>query len=971
MPTLPSGMVTFLFTDIEGSTRLWERHGSAMGTAVALHDAILSDAIAAHQGHVFKTVGDAFCAAFSTVPDALAAVLAAQRALVAERWPETGPLRVRMAIHAGEAEERDDDYFGPAVNRVARLLSTGHGGQVLLSGAAVERLEQPLPAGASLRDLGERRLKDLIQPEQIHQLVVAGLPDAFPPLNSLDARPNNLPLQPTALLGREAELAEAKVRLREPTTRLLTLTGTGGSGKTRLALQVAADLIDDFAHGVWFVDLGATSEPALVLSEVARAIGLREEGGGTIEEQLRDHLRDKEILLLLDNFEQLLPAAKTLARLLSTCPKLKLLVTSRAPLRIAGEQEFPIPPLPVPDPRRLPDLAHLEAFPSVELFVARATAIKPGFALTAANAPAVAAICVALDGLPLAIELAAARVRMLAPEAMIKRLEERLKLLTGGGRDKAERQQTMRGAIAWSYALLAEPDQLLFARLSVFAGGCTFEAAEVVVNGTGDLDLFDGIGRIVEHSLLRQEDGPAGEPRFRMLATIREFAEERLVERGEAEALKQAHAANFLDFAEAAKSELAGPEQGKWLDRLETEHDNLRAAIEWYGHKAETTDQLRLVSRLFRFWLVRGHLSEGRARLEQALAAATDAPPVLRAEAMNAVGALASARGEYDAAERRYEEALALYRSVPDDGGIAHVLDNLGFVAEMRGDFSRATSLYEEALALNRTLGDKGRLPDSLNSLGAVALAQGDYGRAETLFDECLALWRTAGDERGIGMALNALGAIALHRNDPGRAATLFEESLAAQRAVGDKLSIAHSTGNLAHARHRQGQLEEACELLDEAQRLYDELGDKGGVAFALAHLGRVVRDQEDLHRATELIVSALVLAQELGEMTQIAECLDAIADLACARGEVDRAARLCGAVESLRETIGVPRPPVHQADFDRVVETARSTPGEASFAAAWSEGRAMGVEEAISDATRVGGAPLTTRRPHSSWRSA
>ncbi|MFL5762239.1 MAG: ATP-binding protein [Thermomicrobiales bacterium] len=953
---LPSGIVTFLFTDIEGSTRLWERYGSEMGTAVALHDGILRDAIAAHGGVVFKTVGDAFCAAFATVPDALAAVIEAQRTLAAEQWQETGPLRVRMAVHTGEAEERDDDYFGPAVNRVARLLSTGHGGQVLLSAAVVERLEHPLPGGASLRDLGERRLKDLIQPEQIHQLVVAGLPDAFPPLNSLDARPNNLPLQPSQLLGREAELAEAKAHLRAPATRLLTLTGAGGSGKTRLALQTAADLIDDFPHGVWFVDLSATTDPALVLAEAARAIGLREEGGETIEEQLRDHLREKEILLLLDNFEQLLPAAKTLAPLLGTCPKLKLLVTSRAPLRIAGEQEFPIPPLPVPDPRRLPDLAHLEAFPSVELFVARAAAVKPGFALNEDNARPVAQICTDLDGLPLAIELAAARVRMLSPQAMLPRLADRLKLLTGGQRDRPERQQTLRAAIAWSHDLLQPEERTLFARLAVFAGGCTLEAAEAVATAAGDLDVFEAVGRLVEHSLARQEEDGDGEPRFRMLATIREFAEERLVERGEAEAMRQTHAAHFLAFAEAAETQLAGPDQGKWLDRLEAEHDNFRATLAWSKSSGQPELGLRLAAALARFWGIRGHLSEGKGHLEQALAAATDASPVLRAEAMNAAGALTSARGEYEAAEQLHEEALALYRSVHDDGGIAHVLENLGFLAEMRGDFSRATSLYEEALVLNRTLGESGRLAESLYSLGAVALGQGVYGRAETLFEECLALCRTAGDERGVGIALNSLGAIALHQNDYDRAATLFEESLAAHRAAGDKQNVPDTVGNLAHARHRQGQLEEATELLDEAQRLYDELGDKGGMAFALAHLGRVVRDQNDLQRATDLMVSALLLAQELGEMTQIAECLDAIADIACARGEIDRAVRTCGAVESLRESIGVPRPPIHQADFDRVVETARSTLGEASFAAVWTEGRAIGVEEAISEATRVGG---------------
>jgi predicted ATPase/class 3 adenylate cyclase len=532
----PTGTVTFLFTDIEGSTRMWEQDPQVMSDALARHDDILQNATESRGGYVFKTVGDAFCVAFSDASDALEAALASQRFLSAEGWEEGFSIRGRMALHTGTVEERNGDYFGPPVNRVARLLSAGHGGQTLVSSTTRELVRDTLPEGTQLRDLGERRLKDLFRPERVFQLISPDLPDSFPPLKTLDARLNNLPVQPTPLVGRQKEVAEVCGLLRREDVRLLTLTGPGGTGKTRLGLQAAAELLDEFEDGVFFVALAPIRDAELVASSIAGPLGVRESADRTLTETLKEHLRDKELLLLLDNFEQVLDAAPVVGELLSACPRLKALATSRGALRVYGEHEYAVPSLALPDPRRLLAITveDLSQYESVRLFIERARAAKGDFEVTNDSAPAVAEICVRLDGLPLAVELAAARTKILTPQAMLSRLSNRMKLLKGGARDLPERQRTLRGAIDWSHDLLDEEDRHLFRRMSVFSGGRTLEAMEAVCDAEGDLDIFAGVESLLEKSLIRQEEGPEDEPRFVMLETIHEFAREKLQESGEA-----------------------------------------------------------------------------------------------------------------------------------------------------------------------------------------------------------------------------------------------------------------------------------------------------------------------------------------------------------------------------------------------------------------------------------------------------
>ena len=914
MPTLPSGTVTFLFTDIEGATRLIQHFPDAASRAFADHRRLLRDIVESAEGHVYQDQGERFLFVFQRAKDAVLAAVAAQRGLAGHQWPDGVRPYVRMGLHSGEPASSGDEYVGLDVHRAVRICAAAHGGQILVSQTTRDLVEADLPDEIGLRDLGSHRLKDLRRPERIFQVVAADLQSAFPPLVTLDVLPNNLPVQLTSLVGREREIAETKRLL--PTTPLLTLTGSGGCGKTRLALQVAAEVLEGYADGVWFVELAPISDPALVPQRVASALNIQEQPGRSILAALIDHLQPQQVLLVLDNCEHVLSACAQLSNaLLRACPRLRILATSREGLGIAGELTYRVPSLSIPDLRVAGPLNGLVQYGAVRLFVERATFASPEFRLTPERALAVSQICARLDGIPLAIELAAVRVKAMGVEQIASRLDDRFHLLTGGSRTALPRQRTLRGAIDWSYDLLPESERVLLRRLAIFSGGFTLEASEAICAGdgvTGD-EILELLTHLVEKSLVVTEEHD-GEEWYRLLDTIRQYALNTLRDAEEEHTLRRRHRDWYVGLAERAETGMQGAMQGRWLERVEREHDNFRAALAWSKTgPAGAEEHLRLAGALWFFWFMRGYLSEGREWLEGALSAGGGASASARAKALNGAGLLAWRQGDDARAAVLGEEGLALCRQMRYKLGIGYSLHTLAVVARRRGDNARAAALGEESLTVVRDVGYKWGIAHALDTLGDLARHQGDYERAATLLEESLGLFRELKDKGGIASSLYYLGLVALHRGDEERARVLFEECLA----------------------------------------LFRELKDKGGIAWALHHLGGAVRSSGEYDRAAALLEESLAVFRELGQRPAIAVSLERLAGVAAARGEKERAAHLFGAADALRQATGSRPSPSARADAERDRADLRAVMGEQAFAAAWASGRGMTLEQAIEHALR------------------
>jgi predicted ATPase len=792
--------------------------------------------------------------------------------------------------------------------------------------------------------------------------------------NVPDAVPNNplsnLPAQLTPLIGRQQEIQAVCALVRQPELRLVTLTGVAGIGKTRLALRVATDLLEQFPDGVFLVPLAPVSDQEQVVPTISHTLSISDSSSQRPFDRLKAALTEKQLLLLLDNFEQVVKAAVVVADLLAACPRLTVLVTSRTVLHLRGEHEFVVPPLSVPNPKRLPALPTLSQYEAVALFMQRAQAVKPEFELTPANASAVASMCVRLDGLPLAIELAATRIKYFPPQALLTRLEQGLSVLSGGARDLPARQQTLRGAIAWSYDLLTPEEQLLFRRLSVFVDGCTVQAAAQVCTAAGpvQIDILEGLLSLVDKSLLRQEESTEDEPRFLMLQVLREFGREALAASGERESTRRAHAAYYLALAEGAEPELKGPEGAVWLNRLEQEHDNLRAALAWSLEQAEDKGAredersreiaLRFGGALLELWRVHGPISEGRNFLERALAESKSVRASVRAKARITAAILANMQADNDRAEALAGESLALYRELEDTPGIALSVRQLAAAANRRGNFAAARSLNVEALALFREAGDNDGAARSLYNLAWLAINQGEYARGRALLEESLALHRELGNKWAIALSLWSLAFVFFaSQDDQATVPTLLEESLALSREVGYKEGIAFSLILAGRVALSQGNAATANSLAEQSLVLTRELGTPEGLAESLLLLARVATVQGDHVAARARYEQCLSIVKEANDKGDIALYLLGLAEVIAAQGELVWASWLWGAAEALREVIAAPIPPVERAAYEQAVAAVRSQLSEEAFAAAWQEGRMMKLEQVIDTVLKGGDA--------------
>jgi predicted ATPase/class 3 adenylate cyclase len=825
--SLPSGTLTFLFSDIEGSTRLATALGAGWTPILERHQALLRTAFTAAGGVEIATEGDSFFVVFPSVPRAVEGAIAAQRALVAEPWPAAvGTIAVRIGLHTGEGVLGGDNYVGLDVHRAARISAAAHGGQVLVSGATAGLVQGSLPSGVSLRDLGEHRLKDLERPERLFQVDATDLRADFPPPRTLEA-PTNLPAQITSFVGREEEVRAVQQLLKG--TRLLTLTGPGGTGKTRLSLRVAEDVRTDFPGGTFLVELAPITDPSLIPATIAQSIGLREEPRRPVVDTVKDYLRDRRVLLVLDNFEQVVAGAAVVGELLGAAAGLTVLTSSREVLHVRGEQEYPVPPLGLPDIRNLPPIAELSHYDAVALFVQRARSVRPDFAVTNENAPAVAAICARLDGLPLAIELAAARTKVFTPDAILARLEKSLSLLTSGVRDVPERQRTLRGAIDWSYDLLDPTEQALFRRLAIFVGGCTIDSAAAVCDPNGELgvDMLDALVSFVDKSLLRQNQADQGEPRFLMLETIREYGLERLGEGADDEAVRHQHQDHFSAVAQQAELELMGARPKELLDRLEIERDNLRAAIQRAADDGRIQLALDMAAALWRFWQQRGHLVEGRETLRGLLDRPAAAGPTgARARALGGLGGVAYWQADIAGAGHAYAEALEIEREIDDPHGLAGALYNAGFVAALTGDHVGARADYDEAIRIYETIGDRKGLVNVREALAFSMYHSGEFSTARALQEENLAAFRSSGEPFRVAGALSLLTGMNLKDRAFGAAHDTLGEAIGMFRKAGDMQRVVSLLIMAAALAIAENDPKRAALLSGAAAVLKEPLGD-------------------------------------------------------------------------------------------------------------------------------------------------
>jgi predicted ATPase len=905
-----------------------------------------------YDGYIFQIIGDAFCVAFHAAGDALTAALHAQQQLQSEPW-SPAPVRVRMGIHTGAAQFNSHSdqirYVGyTTLVSAQRIMSAGHGGQVLVSGATQQLVRDILPADTELIDLGERRLKDLLRPEHLYQLSAPGLASSFPPVKTLDAYRNNLPVQLTSFIGREREISEVKQLLKNH--HLVTLTGPGGTGKTRLSLQVAADLLDRFPHGVWFIELAPLTDADLIPQTILSAIGISEQSGQPLE-VLRDYLREKKILIVLDNCEHLLQASATVASiLLKAAPGLNVLASSREALGVPGEASYPVPSLSLPDIKHVPAIEQLSQYEAVRLFIERASLVAPHFAADNSSAPFIAQICYRLDGIPLAIELAAARVKMLSVEQISKRLDDRFRLLTGGARTLLPRQQTLRALIDWSYDLLSAQERSLLRRLSVFADGWTLEAAEEVCVGQNDIvsdDVFDLLTQLINKSLVFViEHSQSGETRYSMLETIRQYGRDRLLEAGGIEFLRERHLSYFMKLTGQAGLELYRSNQAFWLNRLDEELDNLRLALEW-ALATDVEHGLGMVAGpVYRFWLFRSTSRELGNWLAQFLER-YDEPGSLCVRALAIQShCLGNTEGNFHEAHRLAEKSLQMARGLQDRQSEAFSLSILGGLTLLQGDLAEAVPLLEQSLAIYRELGDK---LGQASTIDWLSINNSDLERATAYAKEGLALCRAQGDLTGVASILTTLARLTYSRGDFSSPAPWLEEVLSIARQIGDQVREDEALITYGALAYWQKDYLKAIAFYEEGISLAEKIGYHYQILWAYVYMAYARLRQGEIHQARQFFENGIRGMQKSDLMIGLVFAVEGLASLHLSEGQRERSASLFAWATAMREKMGDPRPPVEQASVEHELELIRSKLDPSDFSRLWIEGQGLAADEAVA----------------------
>jgi predicted ATPase/class 3 adenylate cyclase len=947
---IPAGMVIFLFSDIEGSTKLAQQFPKTIQSSFKMHNKIIQEAIEAHRGFVFEVIGDAFCAAFENSFDALNAALDAQTKLNSAEWTE-GFIKVRMGIHLGEAEWNGEKYLGYiTLARTQRIMSAAHGGQILISQNVFNIVRDKFP----FRDLGERRLKDLRQTERLYQFTPSTLPSEFPPLRTLDARPNNLPVQLTTFIGREKEMSDIKELLIK--THLLTLIGSGGTGKTRIALQSAAEMIDDFENGVWFVDLAPLLQPELLPQTLAEVLDVSEDPKRDLSETISEFIKDKEMLIILDNCEHLIEAVCKLSeKLLQSSLKLKIIATSREALRITGEQTLSILSLSLPDPEKDNTLEKLTKFESVRLFLDRAVAVNQNFKVTDANAKVLAGICHHLDGIPLAIELASARVKVLTLEKINERLNDRFKLLTGGERTALPRQQTLKSLIDWSYDLLSEPEKILWRRLAAFSGGWTMDAAEEVCSGAliNKDDILDLLNNLIEKSIIIFDER---KDRYRMLETIKQYGQEKLKEVSEQDLMKNKHLLYYTELAEFIKPKLIGPELKKELNKLEEDYSNYQSALTWSIEENKRQEGPRLAVVLCKYWHIRGFIFEGRRWLDSVLQQRDDIPKPILASILNYLGVFDYAQGEYDKAQTELEDALELRKESGDNKSIVDGLNVLGLLAYDKGEFDKAQKLHEECLKLQREIGDKLGIAISINNLGLIFQDRKNVENekyAQSLYNEGLQLFREFGDTRRTATFLHFLGNVFFDKKEFDTAKKYYEESLDLFRELGNTRPIAYSLGSLSNLAKNEGDYLKAKSLFEESLSLTEQIGDKMGMSINLTNLGEIFFYLGDYEKSYSLLKKGLTILLELGNHIFISINVLEFVQLILRNNDFATSVVLLGAIEKALSSKGVVFETETLNKYEKTIALLRDKLTEEEFNKYMKEGEALSLEKAAETAIR------------------